>query len=283
MVSNGADSKAESISKETKSRPQQPSRMPYFKRISLRKKLNPLAIGLKSRMDDEDAIDFYREILLRGEDIKKPDETQEFEVDIETLPAIESDEVVADNPAIVIACALNVIQPRPTELNDESGEKEEIGLERIHNLASKENDLRRQSLRKVFNIISSQYTAELATEHVMGGASIQYNTLMKNSYRLRDSLPIFSKTRCDAAKWTHKILIECLPVPMLATYISLLRFCKTSSRPLVDLLVGEETDDEQLKTLNSKLTDFIFDRVTDPQTASISRTLNVSSTRCSTN
>lgn len=40
--------------------------MPYFKRISLRRKLNPLAIGLKSRMDDDETSDFYREILLRG-------------------------------------------------------------------------------------------------------------------------------------------------------------------------------------------------------------------------
>lgn len=40
--------------------------MPYFKRIAQRRKLNPLAIGLKSRSGDDNPSFFYREILLRG-------------------------------------------------------------------------------------------------------------------------------------------------------------------------------------------------------------------------
>lgn len=40
--------------------------MPYFKRIAQRRKLNPLAIGLKSRSGDNNPSFFYREILLRG-------------------------------------------------------------------------------------------------------------------------------------------------------------------------------------------------------------------------
>lgn len=40
--------------------------MPYFKRIAQRRKLNPLAIGLKSRSNDDNNAIFYREILLRG-------------------------------------------------------------------------------------------------------------------------------------------------------------------------------------------------------------------------
>lgn len=40
--------------------------VPYFKRIAQRRKLNPFAIGLKSRSSDNDSSIFYREILLRG-------------------------------------------------------------------------------------------------------------------------------------------------------------------------------------------------------------------------
>ncbi|VDM42210.1 unnamed protein product [Toxocara canis] len=272
-VLNESESKEEVTIKEVKTRPPK-SRMQYFKRISLRKKLNPLAIGLKSRMDDDETGDFYREILLRGEEIRKGGEKSEVEVDIETVAPVEDDELAPSNPAIALASVLGHVSPRPTKLNEETGEIEEAGVEGIQQLLATECDERRLLVTKMINVISAQYTAELATERVVGGMSIQYNTMMKNSYRLRNSIPIFTKEKREAAKWAHKLLIERLPLSMLATYICLLRFCKTSGRTLIDLLLKEETSDDQLKAMNSLIAEFIFEKVYDPQAAAISRTLN---------
>uniref|UniRef100_A0A915BSY1 KAT8 regulatory NSL complex subunit 3 n=1 Tax=Parascaris univalens TaxID=6257 RepID=A0A915BSY1_PARUN len=256
-----------------------PPRMPYFKRISLRRKLNPLAIGLKSRMDDDERSDFYREILLRGEEIRIADE-KEIDVDIETVAQVEDDETIAPNPATEIAASINEISPRPTHIDEETGETVEDGIADIQQLVTKESEERRVVASKMLDVILAEYAAELATEHVIGSASIQYNIMVKNSYRLKDSIPIFTKEKRNTAKWAHKMLIERLPLPILATYVNMLRFCRTTGRSLIDLLVREETSDNKLKTMNSRIAEFIFVKVREPQTAAISRTLNKRRIEC---
>uniref|UniRef100_F1KRU8 KANSL3 helical domain-containing protein n=1 Tax=Ascaris suum TaxID=6253 RepID=F1KRU8_ASCSU len=262
----------------TKNRAPHP-RMPYFKRISLRRKLNPLAIGLKSRMDDDETSDFYREILLRGEEIRVADE-KEVDVDIETVTHVEDDETIAPNPAAEVASSINEISPRPTHIDEETGETVEDGIADIQQVVAKESEERKVLVSKMLDVILAEYASELATEHVIGGASIQYNTMVKNSYRLKDSIPIFTKEKSHTAKWAHKMLIERLPLPILATYINMLRFCKTTGRSLIDLLVREETSDNKLKTMNNRIAEFIFVKVREPQTAAISRTLNKRCIEC---
>lgn len=58
---------------------------------------------------------------------------------------------------------------------------------------AKESEERKVLVSKMLDVILAEYASELATEHVIGGASIQYNTMVKNSYRLKDSIPIFTK------------------------------------------------------------------------------------------
>ncbi|VDN56140.1 unnamed protein product [Dracunculus medinensis] len=248
--------------------------VPYFKRIAQRRKLNPFAIGLKSRSSDNDSSIFYREILLRGEDLRKQNDA-EIVVD-GLLPQGDDDDVGTVNPALEIARSICRVIPRPTNTDDD-GQSVELTVDDISNLIETESAERKELLQDLIKIIMSQYTSEIVSENVTGGASIQYDTMMKNCYRLRDRALLFTQERRDNVIWAHKSLIENLPINILATYINMLRFCKTMDRHLIDLILKKDSYDK-IKSLIQPIRDFILSKVYDPQTIAISKTLSVSVT-----
>uniref|UniRef100_A0A915PQM1 Bm4368 n=1 Tax=Setaria digitata TaxID=48799 RepID=A0A915PQM1_9BILA len=268
--------------------------MPYFKRIAQRRKLNPLAIGLKSRSSDDNPSFFYREILLRGNDLKKEDGGDVI-VDVDSELAVEGDdETLAGRSAISVAIEINKIMPRLEMANEDELEAENadqeylLTLDNIRTLyllnlkfstfsdvsfASEVLD-RKRLLNDMMAVVSAQYCSEVSSQNVLGGASIRYNTMMKNAHRLRDKIMLFTKDQQENAKWAHQIFLRHLAVPMLATYIDLLRFCKTMGRYLLDVFLEQSTDDKVLNKTNAYIRDFILEKVVDPQTIAISKTLS---------
>ncbi|KAM3716404.1 Protein sumv-2 [Dirofilaria immitis] len=253
--------------------------MPYFKRISQRRKLNPLAIGLKSRSGDDNPSFFYREILLRGDDLKKED-AGDVIVDVDSEPTIEGDDEMPNGRlAITVALEINKITPRPEMNNEDKLEAENfdheylLTLDNVRTMFSSEVLDRKRLLNDMLTVISSQYCSEISSQNVFGGASIRYNTMVKNAHRLRDKVLLFTKDQRENAKWAHQIFLKHLAVPMLATYIDLLRFCKTVGRYLLDFFLEQNSTDKTLNKMNACIQDFISEKVIDPQTIPISKTL----------
>ncbi|EJD73905.1 hypothetical protein LOAG_18707 [Loa loa] len=250
--------------------------MPYFKRIAQRRKLNPLAIGLKSRSSDDNPSFFYREILLRGDDLKKEDGGDAV-VDVDSELAVEGDDEAPDGrSAISVAFEINKIIPRP-EVDNEEELKVEHGylltLDNVKTIFANEVLDRKRLLNDMLTIISAQYCSEVSSQNVFGGASIRYNTMVKNAHRLRDKALLFTKDQRENAKWAHQIFLRHLVLPMLATYIDLLRFCMTIGRYLLNFLLDQSTTDKVLNKVNACIQDFISEKVLDPQTVAISKTL----------
>uniref|UniRef100_A0A0N5B0D5 DUF4470 domain-containing protein n=1 Tax=Syphacia muris TaxID=451379 RepID=A0A0N5B0D5_9BILA len=75
------------------------------------------------------------------------------------------------------------------------------------------------------------------------------------------------------AQWAHKVLLRQLPVPILATYINLLRYCKSVARYLVDILLKEQQNDDSITMANRLITSFMNNKILDPQTTPIAKTL----------
>ncbi|KAL3986008.1 hypothetical protein ACH3XW_41010 [Acanthocheilonema viteae] len=253
--------------------------MPYFKRIAQRRKLNPLAIGLKSRSGDDNPSFFYREILLRGDDLKK-DDGGDVVVDVDSGLAVEGDDEAVDSClAISVALEINKIVPRPeTDNEDELGTENVnhgylLTLDNVRTIFASELLDRKRLLNDMLTVISAQYCSEVSSQNVFGGASIRYSTMVKNSHRLRDKVLLFTKEQRENAKWAHQIFLKHLAVPMLATYIDLLRFCKITGRYLIDLLLEQSITDKVLNKMNSYIHDFISEKMLDPQTIAISKTL----------
>ncbi|VDK70482.1 unnamed protein product [Litomosoides sigmodontis] len=278
--------------------------MPYFKRIAQRRKLNPFAIGLKSRSGDDNPSFFYREILLRGDDLKKED-GGDVVVDVDSGLTIEGDdEVLGSRLAVSVALEIDKIVPRPEMNNEDELTSENVDrgylltLDNIKTLFASELLDRKRLLNDILTVIYAQYCSEVSTEDVFGGASIRYNTMVKNSHRLRDKVLLFTKVlnvligsgrlycslidlkipskasdQRENAKWAHRIFLAHLALPMLATYVDLLRFCKVTGRHLLNFLLEPSTSDKVLNKMNSCIQEFISEKVLDPQTIPISKTL----------
>ncbi|VDN24364.1 unnamed protein product [Gongylonema pulchrum] len=107
-------------------------------------------------------------------------------------------------------------------------------------------------LNEMLEVLSAQYCSEVVSRGVLGGASIIYNTMVANAHRLRDSIVLSSPDQREHAKWAHLVLLERIPMPLLATYINLLRFCK----------------------INALIYDFTKTKICDPQSAAILKTIN---------
>ncbi|CAG9540512.1 unnamed protein product [Cercopithifilaria johnstoni] len=252
--------------------------MPYFKRIAQRRKLNPLAIGLKSRSGDDNPSFFYREILLRGDDLKK--DSGDVVVDVDSRLTVEGDdEALGSRLAISVALEINKIIPRPEMDNEDELGAENVDrgylltLDNVRTIFTSELLDRKRLLNDMLTVVSAQYCSEISSQNVFGGASIRYNTMVKNSHRLRDKVLLFTKGQRENAKWAHQIFLKHLAVPMLATYIDLLRFCKIMGLHLLDLLLEQNTTDKILNKVNSYIHDFVSEKVLDPQTTAISKTL----------
>uniref|UniRef100_A0A0R3QPA1 KAT8 regulatory NSL complex subunit 3 n=1 Tax=Brugia timori TaxID=42155 RepID=A0A0R3QPA1_9BILA len=265
--------------------------MPYFKRIAQRRKLNPLAIGLKSRSGDDNPSFFYREILLRGDDLKKEDGGDVI-VDVDSELAAEGDDEVPDGRlSISVAFEINKIIPRPEVDNEDELKIENDGylltLDNVKTIFTSEVLDRKRLLNDMLTVVSAQYCSEISSQNVFGGASIRYNTMVKNAHRLRDKVLLFTKSvyfliivllrqdQRENAKWAHQILLKHLAVPMLATYIDLLRFCKTIGRYLLNFLLEQSDTDKVLNKMNICIQDFISEKVLDPQTVAICKTLTM--------
>ncbi|VDN90986.1 unnamed protein product [Brugia pahangi] len=253
--------------------------MPYFKRIAQRRKLNPLAIGLKSRSGDDNPSFFYREILLRGDDLKKEDGADVI-VDVDSELVAEGDDEVPDGRlSISVAFEINKIIPRPEVDNEDELKIENDGylltLDNVKTIFTSEVLDRKRLLNDMLTVVSAQYCSEISSQNVFGGASIRYNTMVKNAHRLRDKVLLFTKDQRENAKWAHQILLKHLAVPMLATYIDLLRFCKTIGRYLLNFLLEQSDTDKVLNKMNICIQDFISEKVLDPQTVAICKTLTV--------
>uniref|UniRef100_A0AAF5PT77 Bm4368 n=2 Tax=Wuchereria bancrofti TaxID=6293 RepID=A0AAF5PT77_WUCBA len=251
--------------------------MPYFKRIAQRRKLNPLAIGLKSRSGDDNPSFFYREILLRGDDLKKEDGADVI-VDVDSELAVEGDdEAPSGRLSISVAFEINKIVPRPEMDNDDELKIENDGylltLDNVKTIFTNEVLDRKRLLNDMLTVVSAQYCSEISSQNVFGGASIRYNTMVKNAHRLRDKILLFTKDQRENAKWAHQTLLKHLAVPMLATYIDLLRFCKTIGRYLLDFILEQSDTDKVLNKMNACIQDFISEKVLDPQTVAICKTL----------
>ncbi|MCP9257058.1 DB module [Dirofilaria immitis] len=258
--------------------------MPYFKRISQRRKLNPLAIGLKSRSGDDNPSFFIEKFFCEGlsifrDDLKKED-AGDVIVDVDSEPTIEGDDEMPNGRlAITVALEINKITPRPEMNNEDKLEAENfdheylLTLDNVRTMFSSEVLDRKRLLNDMLTVISSQYCSEISSQNVFGGASIRYNTMVKNAHRLRDKVLLFTKDQRENAKWAHQIFLKHLAVPMLATYIDLLRFCKTVGRYLLDFFLEQNSTDKTLNKMNACIQDFISEKVIDPQTIPISKTL----------
>ncbi|VDN03426.1 unnamed protein product [Thelazia callipaeda] len=250
--------------------------MPYFKRISQRRKLNPLANGLKSRSSDDNTSFFYREILLRGDDLKKSD-GGDITVDVDSELTIEDDEESSfGGPAISAATEISRMLSRPETDEDytESDHDYFLTLDNIRTMFIDETPDRKRLLNDIMAIILAQYCSDIASQNIHGGESIRYNTIVKNAYRLRSKAMIFSQVQRNDVKWVHQIFLRRLAVPMLAVYIDLLRFSKIPGRNLLDLLLDKNSDDKILNKVNSHIQDFLTIKPLDPEGAAISKTLN---------
>lgn len=86
----------------------------------------------------------------------------------------------------------------------------------------------RQHLRVLLREIYSQRLIDLSTMSINGGCSSFYSLTLANAYRLRESISLFNKARLDALIISHNWLLKNLSVPLIASYLNLLRFLKAA-------------------------------------------------------
>ncbi|MFH4976263.1 hypothetical protein AB6A40_002972 [Gnathostoma spinigerum] len=247
----------------------------YMRRVAELRRLNPFATGLRSRSIDEDSDGFYREILLRGKELRPP-EYQEVNILIHPNVSYNEDRQISGERK----CTEELVQviaglyPRPTSFIDDDQSEYAYDVEDAKKFASQESEMRRALIRDVFSIILSQYTSELCYEGLPGGSAVRFNTMMQNIHRLRDEFKIYAMGNAEDTLWAHQFLIQHAPLGILMTYLNMFLFAKNipTARYLLDFLLGNANLDPKLNSVNRKIRRFIYqNQAADPETDHILR------------
>ncbi|EGT43605.1 hypothetical protein CAEBREN_13288 [Caenorhabditis brenneri] len=230
---------------------------------------------MSRRRQSADPEDFYYHELLvdqvspSNSNVENVEELEVEEVDVLGMEDSDAEEEVTQKAAISIrAEALDVAEqvavfiPRPA-----SHDGTPLTMEQIQTKALEHLETRKQCLSSTLNIVLNQYSHETApvTRGVDEQGCNWHTATSANAQNLKNVYTISDGFKEDSITWTHQFLIENLPVNIMASYLSVLKYAKrlNPSRFAYVISTTEQLDSEWSK-VTSLLKTFVAKRASEP-------------------
>ncbi|PAV88914.1 hypothetical protein WR25_24362 [Diploscapter pachys] len=146
----------------------------------------------------------------------------------------------------------------------------------LYNRAFEEPFERRSMLESVVELISEQYSVEITAQGRPDEMVTLYNATMRNANQLRDFYFTYSYDRQQSANWAHRFIVENLPVHFLASYLSLLRYCRSMAGSYVMMVLksaGGPSMPSDWQTVTHLIQEYVTLKVLDPELDDLNRTI----------
>ncbi|CAI2354875.1 unnamed protein product [Caenorhabditis sp. 36 PRJEB53466] len=203
----------------------------------------------------------------------------EVEIDVEggvihpeaSISRENPDEITIRTDALDIAEQIAVLVPRP-RLADGS----EMDMEQIQLKAMEQPEQRRNTLQAAMVVIWDQLAHESAPQ--TGGSEEhghEWHTItLANAQQMKRVYAVTDTGKEDSVIWTHKFFVENLPVHVLASYLSVVRYARRIS-PTIFGGVIDSTDqlNSNWEQVTNLLRSFVYKRGPEPGSEVLNETI----------
>ncbi|CAI4225159.1 unnamed protein product [Auanema sp. JU1783] len=212
---------------------------------------------------------FYRDLLYGSRMTSVNTEYVDDVVDIlenEKTEFNENDYVI-NSDAKNLAAHIGTLLMRPSQPDGS------YSISDFFSLIREETELRRAIVNQAMDIITDQYVTEQVAYDVNANVTV-YNTTLRNASLLRDIFNMFSEERQNCVYWVHRTFLETLPEHFLASYLILLRYCKTLTNSYIGKVIKNCANDSYpWPEVVELLTEFTNTKVVDPDLDMLNRTV----------
>ncbi|EFO99775.1 hypothetical protein CRE_18565 [Caenorhabditis remanei] len=238
---------------------------------------------MSRRRQSADPEDFYYQELFTDQispsasNIENVEEAEEIDVmgmDDEMEPEEEISQekaIYIRTEALDIAEQISTIIPRPVNHDGTPMTMEHIQMKTLEHLES-----RRNCLADTMGIVLNQLSHEMSppTRGLEEQGCIWHTVTSANAQVLKNIYTVCDELREDAITWSHLFMIENLPVHILASYLSLLRYAKKINPPRIGYIINSTVDiDQDWIQITGLIKSFAHKRGIEPGTEVLRNTI----------